>query len=339
MSGELRTAIGHVGDLKTAVDGLPKTKRVAVTVTGAGSGTITFAQQIAGQNAKGYLAFHSRGARIPGYGGGDQHPALLEGGEAVVPKHLTPAVAPFLRAHGVPGFAAGGLIGAGSVLNTGEPWMGARETSAGYAAASSFGRGILNNMHQLAARASAATGAGLGGAGVARWAPLILKVLAMIGQSSANLGAVEHRMAQESGGNPYAINLTDINARMGDPSRGLMQTIMSTFQRYRSFSLPNDIYNPEANIFAGLNYAVNAYAPRSLSSVMLQAGGYDQGGFLPTGLSLAYNGTGRPEPVGHGSNYYITVNMPFGSTRAEVENGLVKALDSLKNQRRLPRVP
>jgi len=25
---------------------------------------------------------------------------------------------------------------------------------------------------------------------------------------------------------------------------------------------------------------------------------YDQGGYLPTGLSLAYNGTGQPEPVG-----------------------------------------
>src|ERR1022692_1896123 len=122
----------------------------------------------------------------------------------------------------------------------------------------------------------------------------------MLRQSSANLGAVEHRMAQESGGNPRAINLTDINYRMGDPSRGLMQTIMSTFMKYRSFSLPNNIYNPEANIFAGLNYAVNAYAPRSLSSVMLQAGGYDQGGYLPPGLSLAYNGTGKPEPVGGG---------------------------------------
>jgi hypothetical protein len=43
--------------------------------------------------------------------------------------------------------------------------------------------------------------------------------------------------------------------------------------------------------------------------------------------------------VGHGGNtYHVTVNMPFGSTRAEVENGLVKALDSLNSKRRLPRV-
>jgi hypothetical protein len=44
---------------------------------------------------------------VPGYGGGDRWPALLEGGEAIVPKHLTPAVAPFLKAHGVPGFSQG----------------------------------------------------------------------------------------------------------------------------------------------------------------------------------------------------------------------------------------
>ena len=26
---------------------------------------------------------------------------------------------------------------------------------------------------------------------------------------------------------------------------------------------------------------------------------YDQGGLMPPGLSLSYNGTGKPEPVGH----------------------------------------
>jgi hypothetical protein len=37
----------------------------------------------------------------------DTYLARLTSGEAVVPAHLTPAVAPFLAAHGVPGFAAG----------------------------------------------------------------------------------------------------------------------------------------------------------------------------------------------------------------------------------------
>ena len=47
------------------------------------------------------------GMRVPGFGGGDIFPALLEPGESVVPKELTASVAPFLAMHGVPGFAAG----------------------------------------------------------------------------------------------------------------------------------------------------------------------------------------------------------------------------------------
>lgn len=54
---------------------------------------------------------HSAGFLVPGFGGGDKHLALLEGGEAVVPKHLTGMVAPLLSAHKVPGFAAGGFVG------------------------------------------------------------------------------------------------------------------------------------------------------------------------------------------------------------------------------------
>lgn len=51
------------------------------------------------------------GGLVPGYGGGDKYPALLEGGEAVVPKHLVYGVAPYLGAHNVPGFAEGGYAG------------------------------------------------------------------------------------------------------------------------------------------------------------------------------------------------------------------------------------
>src|SRR6185437_6609869 len=48
--------------------------------------------------------------RLGGYGGGDIVPALLEPGEAVVPKNLVGSVAPILKAHGVPGFASGGVM-------------------------------------------------------------------------------------------------------------------------------------------------------------------------------------------------------------------------------------
>lgn len=48
------------------------------------------------------------GGLIPGYGGGDRHLALLEGGEAVVSKETTAQHAGTLRSWGVPGFQAGG---------------------------------------------------------------------------------------------------------------------------------------------------------------------------------------------------------------------------------------
>ena len=269
------------------------------------------------------------GGRIPGFGGGDRHLRLLEGGEAVVDKDTTRRHAGVLRAMGVPGMAAGGVVGSysGAVPGLG-PWMG-REAQATQAMLEKLTAAATTRAIKTTAATFAAAGAG--GAGVDRWAPMILQVLAMLGQSSANLGAVEHRMSQESGGNPRAINLTDSNAAAGDPSRGLMQTIMSTFERYRSFLLPNDIYNPEANIFAGLNYATNspAYQGRSLSSVMLQPGGYDQGGYLPTGLSLAYNGTGRPEPVGPtaaGNTYHININVPPTANQAEIGRQVVGAI-------------
>jgi SLT domain-containing protein len=52
----------------------------------------------------------AKGARVPGYGGGDVHPALLEGGETVVSKEDSKVLAPAFAAVGVPGYAAGGII-------------------------------------------------------------------------------------------------------------------------------------------------------------------------------------------------------------------------------------
>jgi len=58
------------------------------------------------------------GGHIPGYGGGDRHLALLEGGEAVVSKETTRAHASELAAWGVPGFQQGGPVGGTSRLRS-----------------------------------------------------------------------------------------------------------------------------------------------------------------------------------------------------------------------------
>ena len=56
------------------------------------------------------VAKGATGMLVPGVGSGDTVPAMLTPGEAVVPKHLVSAIAPFLGAHKVPGFAAGGMV-------------------------------------------------------------------------------------------------------------------------------------------------------------------------------------------------------------------------------------
>jgi TP901 family phage tail tape measure protein len=105
---------------------------------------------------------------------------------------------------------------------------------------------------------------------------------------------------RESGGNPRAINNWDINAQRGDPSRGLMQTIGSTFNAYRDARLSGDIYDPIANIVAGINYIKARYG--SIFTVQ-QADrtkamkGYDNGGVMPPGVGTYFNGTGVPEAV------------------------------------------
>src|SRR5260370_15002917 len=50
------------------------------------------------------------GGKIPGFGGGDKYPALLEAGEAVVHKNRTRKYAWLLSIMGVPGMAAGGGV-------------------------------------------------------------------------------------------------------------------------------------------------------------------------------------------------------------------------------------
>jgi hypothetical protein len=59
--------------------------------------------------------------------------------------------------------------------------------------------------------------------------------------------------------------------------------------------------------------------------------GFDYGGWLPPGLSLAYNGTGRHERVigpggGGGNTYSVTVVCPPNANKAELGRVTVEAI-------------
>jgi len=97
------------------------------------------------------------------------------------------------------------------------------------------------------------------GGAVTRWKPLVRTALAQLGLSQSYADLVLHRIEVESGGNPNAINRTDINAVMGHPSQGLMQTIPGTFNAYAGPYRSRGITDPMASIYAGLNYAIHRY--------------------------------------------------------------------------------
>lgn len=164
--------------------------------------------------------------------------------------------------------------------------------------------------------------------GAQQWAPLVLQVLAMLGQPASLLPNVLRRMNQESGGNPNAINNWDSNAAKGTPSIGLMQTIGPTFAAYAGPFAGRGIRDPLANIYAGVNYAIHRYP--SLQYAMDKPGGYINGGILPPG-QLGFNETKKPEYIlnesqwdamkNSGGNTYILNVYANEFTSTDLEQG------------------
>jgi SLT domain-containing protein len=76
-----------------------------------------------------------------------------------------------------------------------------------------------------------------------------------------------------------------------------MQVIDPTFAAYRARSLPNNIWDAKANIFAGSNYAVKRYGSLAAIDPKNKPGGYDQGGWMQPGRGEHVNGTAKPEAV------------------------------------------
>ncbi|MFP3471937.1 transglycosylase SLT domain-containing protein, partial [Micrococcus sp. SIMBA_144] len=80
--------------------------------------------------------------------------------------------------------------------------------------------------------------------------------LGITGQSMSWLPAMMKIAQKESGFNPRAINLWDINAKRGIPSKGMFQTIDPTFNSYKMPGM-DDIYNPVHNAVAAIRYMIS----------------------------------------------------------------------------------
>lgn len=98
---------------------------------------------------------------------------------------------------------------------------------------------------------------GAGGARPAKaYGPMIKAAAAYMHQkiTDFNVDMIERIIANESGGNPHAINLTDNNAKAGTPSKGILQYIDPTFNNYAMPGHKN-IWNPLDQLIALFNDA------------------------------------------------------------------------------------
>jgi len=136
--------------------------------------------------------------------------------------------------------------------------------------------GTPNANTQVAYTGTAATAGAVptSAKGAERWRPVVLEVLAELGQPAALADGVVRRIAFESGGNATAINKTDSNARAGHPSQGLMQTIPGTFARYAGKYVSAGITDARASIYAGLNYAIHRYGSIAAIDPRVRPKGY-----------------------------------------------------------------
>ena len=112
--------------------------------------------------------------------------------------------------------------------------------------------------------------------GAEQWRPVVLDALKRVGGSRTDADRTVTQIDYESGGDPNATNGWDSNAANGDPSKGLLQVIGSTFQAFRDKELPNDQTDPLANIVAALNYVAKQYG--GPSNIWPTRGGYATGG-------------------------------------------------------------
>lgn len=244
----LRQEIQNLIDTEARI---PKTETTHIIVHGDG----TFS--VAGNAVKARAA---GGLITGGTPGRDSVLAALMPGEVVVPTRMVSAGAVDHLRGRLPGFAAGGVVGS---YHDGIPGLSKWVASENAATINAISSGVAKAFAAANAVGPASGGGHVNfvpGGGTAQWRPVVLSALSQLGLSSGLVLDVLYQMLTESGGNPNAVNLSDINAKEGHPSVGLMQVIAGTFRAYAGKYAGTGPFaygvseNPMANIYAALNY-------------------------------------------------------------------------------------
>ena len=122
--------------------------------------------------------------------------------------------------------------------------------------------------------------------GAEQWRPLADWAIEHVNQSMKGITqttAMVEQIHDESGGDPRAVNNGDSNAAAGTPSGGLLQVIGPTFAANRDPSLPDDVFDPAANLVAALRYYVPKYGKDLTVRWGAGKGGYKSGGYTGNG--------------------------------------------------------
>jgi hypothetical protein len=311
-------AADKVNNLTSQIDHIPGGKLVKITVDGQGTWDIF---QNSNPGAKLQQALISgttfaNGAEGMLVSGGtpnkDSVPILAMAGETVVPKHLTPMVAPLMKAHNVPGFASGGQVG-GNISQLGN-WTTTEYGSTVAAMTQSVADAMTNGIKSAISAAQAALSGGYNSVPAQSGSAAAAQAFAAAHLSEFGFGANQMPALialwnAESGWNADAVNSSS-------GAYGIPQAL----GKGHPYAL-GDYAN---QVLWGLAYIKGRYgSPSAAESHELGYGWYDQGGLLKPGLTLAYNGTGK--------NEVVSPAAPAAQQGATL-NDVVRALNTVQAQ-------
>ena len=265
--------------LADQIYGIPSQRNVRITADTTPASTALNKLIGSFQEVNFGTALHARAFAAGGYTGpgGKYEPAgIVHKGEFVVPQEAVNriGVANLAALSGIPGYAGGGLVGGSTLMRylVELTQRGASDFTAG------LNRAFGSIAGAFAGSAPAAAGGNVG---------LGQLMAARYGWTGGQWNDLYALWQRESGWNNNAQNPTST-------AYGIPQFLNSTWAA-EGYVKTSD---PAIQIAAGLKYIADRYgSPAGAWAHEMSAGWYDGGGWLPPGLSLAMNGTGKPERV------------------------------------------
>lgn len=337
-NGAVNLVIGFINDIIGVIDIIPgvnigKLKPIGTTSAPTSGGG---KKPPAGTSAPG----HQPHAQALAVGGKINRPMVMVGEEAPAHPEYVIATNPSYRERnlslwqaaghslGIPGFKGGGMLGAPGTAKSTDGITGILSQGANFLLnqlpdptkilpswLSGLGSSIIGDAtsfikKQVGDFLSTLIGNGPNPESAKQWTTTAMKIAGVSGD--AWLGGLLRQEQHESSFNPKAINLTDINAKEGHPSKGIMQVIDPTFATWHKPGL-NDIWNPVDNIVAAIRYIIGNYGHGSavdgLQFLIANGGNaYRFGGVIgepPFGGARALGG-----PVSPGYSYRVGENGP-----------------------------